>query len=97
MPGDPRSRTVWRAAWADALRATSVGWELALPLGAGALAGSWLERRFGMGYQVTVGLVAFGLLVGLYNAGRTIGREIERDRLIAQGEKDEGKESCSDQ
>jgi hypothetical protein len=96
MPGERRSRAIWRAAWADALRATSLGWELALPLGGSALLGSWLERRYGVGYQVTVGLVAFGLLVGLYNAGRTLGREIERDKRIAQCEKEEAEEACRD-
>lgn len=96
MPGERRSRKIWRAAWADALRAMSLGWDLGLPIVAGALIGSWLDRRLNLGYQVTVGLVALGLMVGLYNAGRTIGREIQRDKYIAQCEKDEQDESCQD-
>jgi len=31
---------------------------------------------------------------GLYNAGRTLSREIQRDEWIAQCEKDEEDESC---
>ena len=96
MPKERRSRQIWRAAWADALRATSIGWELALPVAGGALLGNWLDRRVGTGYQITVGLVVLGLMVGLYNAGRAISREIERDKLIARCEKDEEQESCQD-
>lgn len=91
-----RSKAVWRAAWADALRAMSLGWDLGLPIVAGALLGSWLDRQLNAGYQVTVGLVALGLMVGLYNAGRTISREIQRDRYIAQCEKDEAARSGED-
>jgi predicted F0F1-ATPase subunit len=90
-----RSRAIWRAAWADAMRAMSLGWDLGLPICVGALIGNWLERRFGLDYSVTVGLVAFGLMVGLYNAGRTLSREIARDRFIAECEKEEDKDFCS--
>lgn len=97
LPGtdaERRSRVLWRAAWADALRATSLGWDVALPIAVGGLLGNWLERRLGVGYPLTPGLVALGLMVGVYNAGRTLSREIQRDKWIAQCEKDEEDESC---
>jgi len=90
------SRMVWRGAWADALRATSIGWDLGLPICGGALLGHWLHRRFGTGYQVTIGLLALGVMIGFYNAWRTLAKEIERDRHRAECEEEEDTGSCQD-
>jgi len=90
------SPAVWRGAWADALRAASIGWDLALPICGGALLGHWLQRRFGTGYQVTIGLLMLGAMIGFYNAWRTLAREIERDRQCAECEEREDTESCQD-
>jgi len=89
-------RSVWHGAWADALRATSIGWDLGLPICGGALLGHWLHRRFGTGYQVTIGLLALGAMIGFYNAWRTLAREIERDRQRAECDQGEDAASCQD-
>lgn len=89
-------RAVWRGTWADALRAMSLGWDLGVPICGGALLGNWLERRFGIGYQVTIGLLVLGVMVGFYNVGRTLAREIERDRYRSQCEEEEDGGSCQD-
>jgi len=89
-------RSTWEGAWADALRAASIGWDLGLPICGGALLGQWLKRQFGTGYQVTLGLLMLGAMIGFYNAGRTLAREIERDRQRTAGEQEEDKASCQD-
>ncbi len=95
MPVNDR-RSTWQGAWADALRAASIGWDLGLPICGGALLGHWLDGRFGTGYQVTFGLLMLGAMVGFYNAGRTLAREIERDRERTAFEQGKDKESCQD-
>lgn len=81
--------SVWRSAWADALRATSIGWDLGLPICGGAVLGHYLDRRLGTGYTMTMGLLVLGIIVGFYNAGRKIQHEIERDRYRAEQEREE--------
>lgn len=89
-------RSVWHGAWADALHAASIGWDLALPTCGGALLGHWLDRRFGTGYQVTLGLLVLGIMIGIYNAWRTLAKEIERDRQRTECEQEEDEASCQD-
>lgn len=81
--------SVWESAWADALRATSIGWDLGLPICGGAVLGHYLDRRLGTGYTMTMGLLVLGIIVGFYNAGRKIQYEIERDRYRAEQEREE--------
>ena len=81
---------VWAAAWADALRAMSLGWDLAVPICGGGVAGYLLDRHLGTGYVTTVGLLFFGVVVGFYNVGLRIQEELARDRHTEEGE-DEGK------
>jgi hypothetical protein len=82
-------RSVWSTAWADALRATSLGWDLAVPICGAALLGHYLKQRLQLGYEVTVGLLALGVLVGFYNVGRKLYREILLDRYLAALEAEE--------
>jgi F0F1-type ATP synthase assembly protein I len=71
---------VWQAAWADALRATSMGWDLGLPICGGTMLGYYLDRRLNTGHVLTIGLLVLGVIVGFYNVGRKIQQEINRDR-----------------
>jgi predicted F0F1-ATPase subunit len=87
-------RTVWQAAWADALRATSIGWDLGLPTCGGAVLGHYLDRRLSTGHVITMVSLLLGIVVGFYNAGRTVQREIERDRYREDQEREEGDTSC---
>lgn len=79
----------WQAAWADALRATSIGWDLGLPICGGAVLGHYLDRRLGTGYTMTMGLLVLGIMIGFYNAGRKIQQELERDRYRTEQEREE--------
>ncbi len=71
---------IWSAAWQEALRTTSLGWDLAVPIFGAALIGHSLNRRFETGHGMTIVLLLFGVLVGFYNVGRRIQSEIDRDR-----------------
>ena len=95
MPHE-HGRNVWQAAWADALRAMSLGWDLAIPICGGALLGHYLDRRLGTGYVTTMGLLVLGIMVGVYNAGRKIQRELQLDRYRSEQESEERERSSQD-
>jgi predicted F0F1-ATPase subunit len=76
----------WRAAWRDALAATSLGWDLALPIFGGVLLGHLLDRRLGTRYAFTLGLLVLGIGTGFYNVARSIQRVEARERRRASQE-----------
>jgi F0F1-type ATP synthase assembly protein I len=82
--------------WREALRATSLGWDLALPIFAGVLIGYLLDSTLGTTYVFTLGLLLLGIAAGFYNVIRSIQRLDERCRRQAAGrsttERDEGAE-----
>jgi F0F1-type ATP synthase assembly protein I len=82
--------------WREALRATSLGWDLALPIFAGVLGGYLLDRTLGTTYIFTLGLLLLGIVTGFYNVIRSIQRINRRCRRQAAGrnetERDEGAE-----
>ena len=80
---------VWSAVWREALAATSLGWDLALPIFGGALLGHFLDRWLHTGYVFTMGLLVLGIVTGFYNVARTIRRVIERDRQRAAQQSEE--------
>jgi F0F1-type ATP synthase assembly protein I len=57
----------WAFLWRDAFRAINLGWELALPIFGGVLAGHYLDRWLGTGYTFTLGLLTLGVAAGFYN------------------------------
>jgi ATP synthase protein I len=69
--------------WREALRATSLGWDLALPIFAGVLVGYALDRALGTTYILTLGLLFLGIATGFYNVVRSIRRMEERCRRRA--------------
>ena len=79
------------ASWQEALRAMSLGWDLALPIFGGVLLGNLLDRWLGTGHIFTLGLLTLGIGVGYYNVVRFI-RRIDRKRIdeIAQEENSNG-------
>ncbi|MGD8245347.1 MAG: AtpZ/AtpI family protein [Anaerolineae bacterium] len=89
-------RTEDRDIWREAIRATSLGWDLALPIFAGVLIGYLLDRALGTTYVFTLGLLVLGVATGFYNVVRSIRRMDERCRRRAAGrgriERDEGTE-----
>lgn len=71
-----RARRDQRGIWATLARAGSVGWQLALPLVAGAVGGRALALWTGVGALALVGL-ALGLAGGLWGAWRAISASTE--------------------
>jgi ATP synthase protein I len=55
----------------------SVGWMVSLPPVLGALAGRWLDGRYGSGIFWTLTLLLLGLLLGCASAWRHIRRELK--------------------
>ncbi len=71
--------------WHEALRATSLGWDLALPIFVGILVGHSLDQKLGAGYGFTVGLLLLGIWVGYYNVARSVRRIEARKHPPQQG------------
>jgi len=71
-----REQDIWR----EALRATSLGWDLALPIFGGVLIGYLLDRALNTTYVFTLGLLLLGIATGFYNVMRSIQRMDERSR-----------------
>ncbi len=66
--------------WRLALQATSLGWDLALPIFGGVLIGYALDRSVSTQYIFTLGLLLLGIGVGFYNVIRSIQRVEEHSR-----------------
>ncbi len=76
-----REQEIWR----EALRATSLGWDLALPIFGGVLIGYVLDHALNTRYVFTLGLLLFGIATGFYNVIRSIHRVDERSRQQCEG------------
>jgi F0F1-type ATP synthase assembly protein I len=74
--------------WSEALRAASLGWDLAVPIFGGVLLGHALDRWLETGYVFTLGLLLLGVATGFYNVFRAVQRLEARERLPAE-QKDE--------
>jgi F0F1-type ATP synthase assembly protein I len=87
---DMRAESSWHDRWPglSALWAVSIGWELVVPVGVGAVVGHTLDRRFGTGATVTIALLVLGVVVGYYNVVRFIRLATEWDRRQARGKMD---------
>lgn len=68
------------AAWREALAATSLGWDLAVPIFGGVLLGHFLDRWLDTAYVFTLGLLVLGIVTGFYNVARSIQRLERRER-----------------
>jgi F0F1-type ATP synthase assembly protein I len=66
--------------WREALRATSLGWDLALPIFGGVLIGYLVDHALGTTYIFTLGLLFLGIGTGFYNVLRSIQRLDDRCR-----------------
>jgi ATP synthase protein I len=65
-PPDSNKNTFWE----EALSALSLGWELAIPIFGGVLAGYALDRWLGTGHIFTLGLLVLGIFIGFMNLWR---------------------------
>ena len=77
--GDARS-------WASGLWIIPLGWELAVPIVAGALLGHWLDNRYQSGPVWIILLLFLGAAAGFYNVWHLIRRASQRDRRRAAPE-----------
>lgn len=73
-------RQTWAATRKQALETPNIGWDLAIPIFLGVLGGNMLDRRLGTGSALTIGLLLFGLVVGVYSLVRTLQRELRRSQ-----------------
>ncbi len=81
-----------RAIWREALRATSLGWDLALPIFGGVLGGHLLDRFLSTRYVFTLSFLILGIATGFYSVIRSIQRVDRRSRRRSTGE-EEGEET----
>ena len=81
----------WDILWREALRAMSLGWELAVPIFAGVLVGYLLDIWLGTGHVFTLGLLIFGIMIAYYNLARTIRRMAEHEKKRTKKRNDKEK------
>ncbi|MBE0698377.1 MAG: AtpZ/AtpI family protein [Anaerolineaceae bacterium] len=67
----------WSSLWREAILATSLGWDLAVPIFGGTLIGYYLDRWLGTGHTFTLGLLFLGIIISYYNLWRFI-RRVDR-------------------
>ncbi len=72
------------------LRASSIGWEIALPIVAGPVIGYFLDQRFDKGVLFTLILLGVGILIAVMNVMRFIIYEFS---LIRSQEEDKEKDN----
>jgi len=81
---------LWPVLWREGLVAISLGWELAVPIFGGVVAGHFLDRWLGTRYIFTIGLLVLGIGIGYYNLARFI------QRLDAEGRRNSSKGNEAD-
>ena len=88
MDDKNRRSTLWR----EAIRATSLGWDLALPIFGGVLLGHLIDQLLSIQYVFTLAFLLLGIATGFYNVLRSIRRIDRRSRRRATPENDKDKE-----
>lgn len=56
---------------------TQLGLSIITPIAGGAFIGGYIQRKFDIGSSVTIILIVFGLIGGLFNAYRLIMKSID--------------------
>lgn len=87
------SPSTWSILWREALRATTLGWDLVLPIFVGTLAGYFLDQRLDTGHVFTLGLLVLGIAVGYYNVARFLQRLNAQTRAQQAREEEEEQEA----
>ena len=67
----------WSGLWREAILATSLGWDLAVPIIGGTLIGYFLDKWLTTGHIFTLGLLFLGIVVSYFNLWRFI-RRVDR-------------------
>jgi predicted F0F1-ATPase subunit len=71
----------WASMFREALLATTLGWDLAIPIFGGVLIGYFLDQWLATGHIFTLGLLTAGIFAGYYNLWRTIRRLVRKSDL----------------
>ncbi len=71
------------------MRATSLGWDLALPIFGGVLIGHLLDQLLSTRYVFTLALLILGIATGFYNVLRSIQRFDRKSRRQTARDNDE--------
>src|SRR5665648_964535 len=72
---DPTTRKYQASLTGRDLRASSIGWEIALPIVAGPVIGYFIDRRYETGVTFTLIFLGVGLAIGVWNLVRFISYE----------------------
>lgn len=63
--------------WHGLATVGAIGWMVALPTVAGAMAGRWMDERFASGILWTLALLVLGVTLGSVSAWRHVRKEME--------------------
>jgi len=74
MPGKHDDETFWSGLWREVALATTLGWDLAVPIFAGTLIGYYLDKWLQTRHIFTLGLLFLGIVISYYNLWRNIHR-----------------------
>ena len=75
----------WKLTHRD-FRASSLGWEIAIPIVGGPVLGHFLDRKFGTGIDLTLIFMVLGIMAGAYFMLRYIEYE---QALLSEDEEEE--------
>jgi hypothetical protein len=81
---NPDRRSTWSRALGSALRISTLGWDLAVPVVGGAVLGRMLHARYGTGHGLTAALLVLGALVGAYSVARQLRFGLRRDAAMTR-------------
>jgi|GEM_PF-4254207 F0F1-type ATP synthase assembly protein I len=70
------------------LRASSLGWEIAIPIVGGAILGNYLDRKFDSGIYLTMILLVLGIMAAAY----FVIRYIYAERALLEEDEDDDEE-----
>lgn len=69
------------------LKASTIGWEIAIPIISGPLIGFLLDRRFGTDVRWTMILMGLGLLVATYSVIKYVNYEMHKMNIELERKK----------
>jgi len=72
---DPTKRKYQSSLTGRDLRASSIGWEISLPIVGGPVVGYFIDRRYNTGVTFTLIFLGIGLAIGVWNLVRFISYE----------------------
>lgn len=71
------------------LKASAIGWEIAIPIFSGPLIGFFLDRQFGTDVRWTMILMGVGLLVATYSVIKHVNQEMHKMNRELEKKKEE--------